>query len=324
MGEDKNLIRLRFWVIAGLLCLLVLSAFPQRGGGFGGGRGGGGFGGGGGGGFGGGGRSGGGGWSGGGGGWSGSGRGGYYSPAPIFIPFIGGGGGSLCPIIMIGGIVFLIYIIANSANRARVPSSGGMASSFTHDLVGAVLRLRNGRHYTRLMADLIGSADFGEPETRARAAASIAGKIFVEDIKQAYLETWRAHREPNALADYGERLVQRAWDQMDVDASVVNVSTDGEAVEYQTEAQDKDIDPEGECLIFLLLTIPSGYLRNLQDGDTAEVKRFLKMIQSSPPERNSAFYIWFVPDKGASVPAEEAERLYTKAYQTLKMGVGRD
>lgn len=225
---------------------------------------------------------------------------------------------------MIGGIIFLIYIIASSANRATIPASRGMSASFTHDLVGAVLRLRNGRYYTRLLADLIASADFGEPETRARAVAAIAGKIFEEDIKQAYLETWRAHREPNSLADYGERLVQRAWDQMDVDASVVNVSTDGKAVEYQTEAQDQDIDPEGECLLFVLLTVPSGYLRNLQDGDTAEVKRFLKMVQSSPPEQNGAFYVWFVPDRGASVPTEEAMRLYTKAYQTLKMGVGRD
>jgi hypothetical protein len=316
--------RFRFWIIAGLLCLVIASAFPQaRGGGFGGGRGGGGgFGGGGGGGFGGGGRSG-----GSGGGWSSrpsGGGGGYYSPAPIFIPFLGGGGGSLCPIIMIGGIIFLIYIIANSANRASIPRSSGMATSFTHDLVGAVLRLRNGRYYTRLLGDLVGASDFSEPGTRAQAAATIAGKIFEEDIQRAYLETWRAHREPNSLAEYGERLVQRAWDQMDVDASVVNVATEDKAVEYQTEAQDKDLDPEGECLLLLLLTVPSGYLRNLQDGDTAEVKRFLKMIQSNLPEQNSAFYVWFVPDKGASVPAEEAERLYTKAYQTLKMGVGRD
>lgn len=249
------------------------------------------------------------------------GGGGYYSPGYGYSPY--SYGFSISPWVWIlgaGGIALLIFLAIYAASR-----SGGLTTTvFTHDLVGAVLRLRNGRYYTRKIGELLESADFSEPALRAKAAQRVAETIFPDDLVRAYLETWRARRPPDMLAQHGERLTQRAWDQMDVDASVVNLATDGKAVEYEGSPQDVEADPEGECVLFLLMTVPSGSLRDLRDGDRSELLRFLNLLKQNPPEENGAFYVWFVPDRGASMLPEESERLYNKAVTTLKMGVGRE
>ncbi len=297
----------------------------QRGGGFGGGRGGGGgFSGGGGGGF-----------SGGGGsrGWGGGGGGGpiivnpgggYGWPRWGYSPFINPV--SVCSLVAIGFIVFIVVtsaLAANQANRRRYARSN-WATLDEYDLVAGVYLLKNGRSYTRRLGQMIAAASFEDPSARANAAKTIGEILFHEDIVRAYLETWRAHRDGDYLSRYGEKLAQRAWDLMVVDASVVNVATDGEAVEYSGESQDKDEVIDGEALIFLMAIVPTGWMQDLRDGGATEAIKFRDALINRPIEHNAALYVWFVPDQGASMKPERAEELFNAAVNALKMGVGRD
>lgn len=297
-------------VLAALVCLVLATAAPRMGGGFGGGRSS----------FGGGRSSFGGGfsgrssWGGGSSGrssWGGSSRptyGGGYRPMPIFIPFgVGGPRGSSQGLLTLLGIIAGVVVLGVAAYTA----SQWWASRCS--LVNVGFRLRRGAAYAHKLDTILDGAEVGTITGRVTALHRLVKQIDPSDILDSYVLIPVRHGGSEKVGKQAEDQARTLMDRLGMTPETVNVADEGgQSVQVSARAgRDASAGDTDGCVLSLLLGVRAGKLAGIKPtGAPEDSVVLLNLLEALPARDLAAFYTFYTPNGGVRMDTNMADRVY--------------
>lgn len=298
-------------VLAALICLVLATAAPRMGGGFGGGRSS----------FGGGRSSFGGGfsgrssWGGGSSGrssWGGGGGrssyGGGYRPMPIFIPFgVGGPHGSGRGFLTVLGIIAGVVVLVVAASAA----SQWWANRCS--LVNVGFRLRRGAAYAHMLDGILDGAEVGTVTGRVTALHRLVKHIDPSDILDSYVRIPVRHGGSEQVGKQAEDQARTLMDRLGMTPETVNVADeDGQSVQVSARAgRDASAGDTDGCVLSLLLGVRAGKLTGIKPtGAPEDSVVLLNLLEALPGRDLAAFYTFYTPNGGVRMDTNMADRAY--------------
>lgn len=297
-------------VLAALICLVLATAAPRMGGGFGGGRSS----------FGGGrssfgggssGRSSWGGSSGRSNSWGGGSRstyGGGFRPMPIFIPFgIGGPRGSG------QGILTLLGIIAGVVVLGVAGAAAAQWWANRCSLVNVGFRLRKGAVYSRRLDSILDGSEVGTVDGRVKALHRLVKQIEPADILDSYVMVPVRHGGSDKVGMQAEDQARTLMDRLGVTPETVNVADeDGQSVQVTARAgRDASVGDTDGCVLSLLLGVRARNMAGFKpSGAPEDAVVLLNMLEALPGRDLAALYTFYTPNAGVRMDPNMADRVF--------------